>query len=139
MLPALLRTGALIVFWRRYLRRRFKGLILSVAAISLVLLIHSEALAYLQATGKSDLVPWAFYFRWAAWLIIPAMYYFRVERSIARAPVALEPQKEPTYVPPPPPPKEDGFDAVRGNGAPLRSRAQQIIEDKKHGKQNKDR
>lgn len=137
MLPALLRTGALIVFWRRYLRQRIKGLLLATAATALVILGHSEALAYFKATGKTAFNAWAFYFRWTGWAIVAVVYYVKVERPLIRTQSKSNEttvRSDATMNKP-----SEDYDPVGDPSIVVRTRAEQIIERKRNERTNKDR
>tara|TARA_R110001592_G_scaffold61158_2_gene186167 strand:- start:6410 stop:6841 length:432 start_codon:yes stop_codon:yes gene_type:complete len=138
MLIPLLRSGVLYMIWRRHIRQRALGLVVTVFIILAVNLIQSEALAFFKATEKLDLAPQAFYFRWLGWLAAGIGYVWFVERKIAKASKAASAQRDGSAMTsraktkPPAKPVEhhDGFDALRHN-APLRSRADIMLERKK--------
>lgn len=133
MLIPLLRSGVLYMIWRRHIRQRALGLVITVFIILAVNLIQSEALAFFKATEKLDLAPLAFYFRWLGWLAAGIGYVWFVERKIAKASKAAGAQREGSAkakAPAKPVEHHDGFDALRHN-APLRSRADIMLERKK--------
>jgi hypothetical protein len=131
MLIPLLRSGALYMIWRRHIRQRALGLVVTVLIILAVNLIQSEALAFFVATDKLDLAPLAFYFRWLGWLSAGVGYMWFIERKIAKASKAADAQRGGSAKPPTKPvAHHDGFDALRHN-APLRSRADMMLERKK--------
>ncbi|CAA0080618.1 Uncharacterised protein [Zhongshania aliphaticivorans] len=139
MLIPILRSGALYLLWRRHIRRRAFGLIVTAALILAVNLIHSEALAFFSATERLDLAPLAFYFRWCAWLIAGIGYLWFVERKLAkdaqqnRSKTNKDLNKSKDSIPAKPVEQHDGFDALRHN-APLRSRAEILMEQKRREK-----
>ncbi|MEX1669640.1 hypothetical protein AB4876_12040 [Zhongshania guokunii] len=144
MLIPLLRSGVLYMIWRRHIRQRALGIIVTVLMVLAVNLIHSEAVAFFKATERLDLTPLAFYFRWLGWLTAGIAYLCFVERKIIRAGRSARGQKDglgkaPRSPAKPTPSKpveqHDGFDALRHN-APLRSRAELMLERKKRDKAN---
>ncbi|MBW2940581.1 hypothetical protein [Zhongshania aquimaris] len=138
MLIPLLRSGVLYMIWRRHIKQRALGIIATVLFVLAVNLIHSEALAFFSATDKSTLAPFAFYFRWLAWLAAGVSYLWFVERKIAKTAEAQrnasskknQPQNKPKAEPIE---QHDGFDSLRHN-TPLRSRADIMLERKKRDK-----
>ncbi|WP_295875109.1 hypothetical protein [uncultured Zhongshania sp.] len=138
MLIPLLRSGVLYMIWRRHIKQRALGIIATVLFVLAVNLIHSEALAFFSATNKSTLAPFAFYFRWLAWLAAGLSYLWFVERKIAKTAKAqrnasskkTQPQSKPEAKPIE---QHDGFDSLRHN-TPLRSRADIMLERKKRDK-----
>jgi|GEM_PF-3365547 len=145
MLMPLLRSGVLYVIWRRHIRQRALGIIVTLLAILAVNLIHTEAFAFFKATERLDLAPLAFYFRWLGWLLAGIGYLWFVERKIAKASNVTRAQKNGAGKSPRPAnqaetkkPKEqhDGFDALRNN-TPLRSRAEIMLERKKREKSDR--
>ncbi|WP_320837048.1 hypothetical protein [Zhongshania sp.] len=142
MLMPILRSGVLYVIWRRHIRQRALGLIVTVLAVFAVNLIHSEAFAFFKATERLDLAPLAFYFRWLGWLLAGIGYLWFVERKIAKASKAARVQKNGAGKSPrqankaaknTPIEQHDGFDALRNN-TPLRSRSEIMLERKKRDK-----
>ncbi|WP_373079596.1 hypothetical protein [Zhongshania sp.] len=137
MLIPLLRSGVLYMIWRRHIRQRALGLIITVLAVLAVNLIHSEAFAFFKATEQLELAPLAFYFRWLGWLAAGLGYLWLVERKIAKAAKVARTQRndsaKPKTAAPKPIEQHDGFDALRNN-TPLRSRAEIMLERKKREK-----
>ncbi|MBB5188877.1 hypothetical protein HNQ57_003174 [Zhongshania antarctica] len=142
MLMPLLRSGVLYVIWRRHIRQRALGIIVTVLAILAVNLIHTEAFAFFKATERLELAPLAFYFRWLGWLLAGIGYLWFVERKIAKASKADRVQKNGAGKSPRQENKaakntlieqHDGFDALRNN-TPLRSRSEIMLERKKRDK-----
>jgi hypothetical protein len=138
MLIPLLRSGALYLMWRRHIRQRALGLIITVLLVFAVNLIHSEAVAFFKATERLELTPLAFYFRWLGWLTAGTGYLWFVERKIAKAAKLARAHSNDTgkvkRSKPKPSKKSleqhDGFDALRHN-TPLRSRAEIMLDQKK--------
>ncbi|WP_373090276.1 hypothetical protein [Zhongshania sp.] len=145
MLMPLLRSGVLYVIWRRHIRQRALGLVVTVFTVFAVNLVHSEAFAFFKATEQLDRAPLAFYFRWLGWLLTGIGYLWFVERKIAKASKASCAQKNGAGKSPrqanhaetkKPEKQHDGFDALRNN-TPLRSRAEIMLERKKHEKSDR--
>ena len=136
MLAPLLRSGVLYMIWRRHIKQRALGIIVTVLLVLAVNLIHSEAVAFFKATERLDLTPLAFYFRWLGWLLAGAGYLWFIERRIAKTTQANKAQnkaseKNQTKAKAVKPAEQnDGFDALRHN-ASLRSRADIMLERKK--------
>lgn len=138
MLIPLLRSGVLYLIWRRHIRQRAIGIIVTVLLVLIVNLIHSEALAFFKATERLNLAPTAFYFRWFGWLATGIGYLWFVERKIAKAGKAAQARANDTGKSPraqgkpaaKPVEQHDGFDALRHN-TPLRSRAEIMLDQKK--------
>lgn len=136
MLIPILRSGVLYMIWRRHIRQRALGLVVTVLAVLAVNLIHSEAVAFFKATERLDLTPLAFYFRWLGWLMAGVGYLWFVERKISKAAKVAKTQStgsgkaktKPAATKPVE--QHDGFDTLRHN-APLRSRAGIMLERKK--------
>ena len=139
MLVPLLRSGVLYMIWRRHIRKRALGLIITVLAVLAVNLIHSEAFAFFKATEQLERAPLAFYFRWIGWLTAGFGYLWFVERKIAKAAKVARTQRndsaKPKTAAPKPIEQYDGFDALRNN-KPLRSRAEIMLERKKRDQSN---
>ena len=140
MLVPLLRSGVLYMIWRRHIRQRALGIVVTVLLVLAVNLIHSEAVAFFKATERLDLTPLAFYFRWLGWLLAGAGYLWFIERRIAKKTTqankaqnkaSVKNQTKAKAVKPAE--QNDGFDALRHN-APLRSRADIMLERKKRDK-----
>ncbi|WP_269618684.1 hypothetical protein [Zhongshania sp. BJYM1] len=142
MLIPLLRSGVLYMIWRRHIRQRALGMVVTALLILAVNLIHSEALAFFSATEKSNLAPLAFYFRWLGWILAGVGYLWFVERKISKAAKSARaenkdsgksPHSRAKVVIEEPIEKHDGFDSLRHN-TPLRSRAEIMLEQKKRAK-----
>ena len=127
------------MIWRRHIKQRALGIIVTVLLVLAVNLIHSEAVAFFKATERLDLTPLAFYFRWLGWLLAGAGYLWFIERRIAKTTQANKAQNKGSEKgqskakAAKPAEQNDGFDALRHN-APLRSRADIMLERKKRDK-----
>lgn len=109
MLNQLLKLGVVITLGM-WLKHRIRGLLILIAVLAVAWVSHNEYLSYIAQSGNKEFLELSYVTKWGVFIIGVLLYYFLVERRIARDPTVNRNEFHDTVNIEP---KGDGFDFLR--------------------------